>query len=432
MINKKIIPIFIIALTLGLGWAIRGSFGHEWGASWAGAMGAFAIVVVSGNKNWLKNAPVLASLGAIGWAVGGMSSYGIVIGYCRTNDFLNVLYGFSMLFIIGGIYGFIGGGFLGLGLESEKENKPNWANLISQMVAGAMLTWGFLIYQLEWFMTPPRSELWAAALGASATLSWFLWRENFKKSFRIAIYTAIGAGIGFSFGNFIQVIGAASGIAYNWWNVMEFILGFSGGLAMAYAILTTTWKGEIEFSKSSNLLAIIFLFIVIPYVNFNQSFEREYLTKLSEFQSSLSSFDFASLQIYFTFLTMIVFFVISIFVWKKYSKNDEYKNENLVTFLFFINSLYYTVFLILRNGLFYSGFGLENSNTLYIPILLLIFILVYFQKNNEIKFGESISVKYYVGNWKLLTSLILVILILISFVSININSDLPGAHFRFE
>ncbi len=320
MINKKIIPIFIIALTLGLGWAIRGSFGHEWGASWAGAMGAFAIVVVSGNKNWLKNAPVLASLGAIGWAVGGMSSYGIVIGYCRTNDFLNVLYGFSMLFIIGGIYGFIGGGFLGLGLESEKENKPNWANLISQMVAGAMLTWGFLIYQLEWFMTPPRSELWAAAFGASIALGWFLWRENYKKTLRIALFTSIGAGIGFSFGNFIQVIGAASGIAYNWWNVMEFILGFSGGLAMAYAILTTTWKGEIEFSKSSNLLAIIFLFIVIPYVNFNQSFEREYLTKLSEFQSSLSSFDFASLQIYFTFLTMIVFFVISIFVWKKYSK----------------------------------------------------------------------------------------------------------------
>lgn len=429
--NNKIIPIIIVALTLGLGWAIRGSFGHEWGASWAGAMGAFAIIVVSGNKNWLKNSPVLASLGAIGWAVGGMSSYGIVIGYCRTTDFVNVLYGFSMLFIIGGIYGFIGGGFLGLGLESEKSNKPNWANLISQMVAGAMLTWGFLIYQLEWFMTPPRSELWAAAFGASAALGWFLWRENFKKSFRIAVYTSLGAGLGFSFGNFIQVIGATSGISYNWWNVMEFILGFSGGIALAYAILTTAWKGEIEFSKSTNFFALIFLFIIIPFVNFQQSFDKEYFSKLSELQSSLIPSDFANLQIYFGWIIMFIFSVISIFIWKRYS-NANNQNKNLITILFFINSLYYTFFLLIRNGLFYEGFGLENSNTLYLPILLLIFILLYFQKNNEIKIVEDNYISNYLSNWKSITIAVLLIMILISFISININIDLPGSHFRFK
>ena len=169
--TKKYLLLFT-ALALGLGWAIRGHFGHEWGAAWAGAMGALAIILAFGRHDWVRNAPTLAALGGIGWAIGGIMSYGIVIGYCRGNDFLNVAYGYSMLAVIGGLYGFLGGGFFGLGLESTDDKKPNWAALIAQMVAGAYLAWGFLIYQLEWFMTPPRSELWAACLGAAAALAW--------------------------------------------------------------------------------------------------------------------------------------------------------------------------------------------------------------------------------------------------------------------
>ena len=195
---SKISSMLFVALILGLGWAIRGHFGHEWGASWAGGMAGLAVLVLAKRKDWAKRMPVLTALSGIGWAVGGMMSYGIVIGYCRGNDFGNVLYGYTMLAVIGGLYGFIGGGMFGLGLESTEDKKPRWASLITEMVAGAWIVWGFIIYQLEWFMTPPRSELWAACLGAAAALAWYLYREDFHRSLRVAIYTMLGGGIGFS------------------------------------------------------------------------------------------------------------------------------------------------------------------------------------------------------------------------------------------
>ncbi len=427
-VNKT--SLIIVALTLGLGWAIRGSFGHEWGASWAGAMGAFALVVASGNKNWFRNAPVLAALGAIGWAVGGMSSYGIVIGYCRGTDFVNVLYGYAMLVVIGGIYGFIGGGFLGLGLESTERKRPNWLNIISYMVAGGVLSWGFLIYQLEWFMTPPRSELWAAAFGACIALAWYMWNEGYHKSFRIAIFSALGAGFGFAFGNFIQFLGSASGVDYNWWNVMEFILGLLGGLGMAYAVYTSKWEEEVSFSKKSNYFGLIFLFIVVPIVNFNQSFTTENFLKLSEFQNYFSSADFVNLQIGIGWVIMIAFSILSIDIWKRFNKNSE--KQNFVTTLFVANSLYYILFLIVINGLMYHGFGLGNSNTLYLPLLVMIFILNYTNKGEKIKFVTNIKTTEIMKNWKLVLSVLLLSLIIIAFISINIHGELSGSQLRFK
>tara|TARA_S200000501_G_scaffold361370_1_gene389513 strand:+ start:290 stop:427 length:138 start_codon:yes stop_codon:yes gene_type:complete len=36
--------ILIVAMALGTAWAIRGQFGHEQGAAWAGAIGGLALV----------------------------------------------------------------------------------------------------------------------------------------------------------------------------------------------------------------------------------------------------------------------------------------------------------------------------------------------------------------------------------------------------
>ena len=424
---KNITTILFSALSLGLAWAIRGSFGHEYGAAWAGAIGTFAVVVISRNKNWISNAPVLTALGALGWGVGGMSSYGVVIGYCRSIDLLNVLYGYLMLFVIGGIYGFIGGGFFGLGLESEKNKRPNWANLITQMTAGAMLTWGFIIYQLEWFMTPPRSELWAAAFGASLALGWYLWREDFKQSLRIALFTCVGAGIGFSFGNFIQVVGSVSGINYNWWNVMEFILGFSGGIALTYSVFTSGMNKQITFSKSSNFFAFIFLFIILPFINFDQSFSFEYFNKLSSLQTSLSGNDFSILQIGLGWLMILIISVLAFITLRKFESTN---NSKYMNYLFTLIFLYYNVFLIIRNGLFYSGFELSNSNTLYIPIFAVIILLLY-QSKYELK--NSISDNPMLSK-QLITFAVsaLVVIIILSIISINLHNGLPGAQLRFQ
>ena len=63
---------------------------------------------------WLPREPIgttrvfkIVFASAIGWGMGGMISYGLVVGYGRGKDFFNVYYGLIMLFVIGALYGFL-------------------------------------------------------------------------------------------------------------------------------------------------------------------------------------------------------------------------------------------------------------------------------------------------------------------------------------
>lgn len=128
-------------------------------------------------------------------------SYGTIVGYGRSDSFPNVLYGLSMLLVIGGLYGVIGGGLSALMLETSREKKVDWAALVTQMVAGGFLFWGILIYQFGYLMTPPRSELWAASLGAACALLWFLYRNQYRYPMWVAWYTMLGTGFGLKIKN---------------------------------------------------------------------------------------------------------------------------------------------------------------------------------------------------------------------------------------
>lgn len=103
------ISILIVGMTWGTTWAIRGQFGDQQGAAAAG-IGALALVLVSRRKDWYAKALPWHLLPAVGWGAGGMISYGQVVGYGRSDDFLNVAYGLLMLIVIGGLYGLMGGG----------------------------------------------------------------------------------------------------------------------------------------------------------------------------------------------------------------------------------------------------------------------------------------------------------------------------------
>lgn len=417
-------------LALGLGWAIRGHFGHEWGASWAGAMGALALILIINRKDWLAHAPTLAALGAAGWAIGGMMSYGIVIGYCRGTDYWNVAYGYTMLAVIGGLYGFMGGGFLGLGLASSADKRPDWAALLSQMVAGAYLFWGFIIYQLEWFMTPPRSELWAACLGAAVALGWYLYREGYHNALSVALYSALGAGFGFAFGNFLQVLGSASGIAYNWWNVMEFTLGLCGGMGMAYAVLRQKWPEKAKPLPSTNWLALVFVFALIPFINYVNAFSDNKLTKLAEQFNLTDSASFVSTQQLWGGLILVIISVATTMVWSNFQRTEEKYNQLIGPFLFFACSSYYLLYSYIIKGFFIRPFSFGQSDTAYLPLLIIMAILWRFsaKKSPAAKdLASGISSKQ---SLQLLVALIVCILF-IAFISIQVHDGLGGMQTRF-
>lgn len=428
---SRIRVMLLCALALGLGWAVRGHFGHEWGASWAGAIGALALVAAVNREDWLRRTPVLAALGAVGWGTGGMMSYGIVIGYCRGNDFGNVAYGYAMLAVIGGLYGFIGGGFLGLGLETTDEKKPDWAALLTQMVAGAYLTWGLLIYQMEWFMTPPRSELWAACLGAAIALAWYLQRTGFHRALRVAAYAALGGGFGFSVGNFFQTMAAIGGTSYNWWNVMEFTLGFCGGLGMIYAVLTSDWPEGARPSRAANWLALTFVAIGIPVTNLFHGFTTERLTRLAESLGRTDTADFVSSQFTIVWGVFAMFAAIQIVAWRLTRHGERTNTANVAGILLFACAVSYVLFGYIKNGIFFRPLSFSHSDTAYTPIVLAMLALWFPGRNTTAPLPHAPAHCECWKRWCALCLGLLTIIAIITYVSINAHEGLGGFHERF-
>ena len=417
--------ILFTGLLLGLAWAIRGHFGHEWGAAWAGAIGGMAILVGSQRRDWLAQIPYISALTALGWGVGGMMSYGMVIGYCRGDDFINVFYGYLMLAVIGGLYGCIGGGFLGLGLETTETKQPNWATLLTEMIAGGLLIWGLVIYQLEWFMTPPRSELWAACLGAALAMIWYMVRNQFNKALKVALLTMLGAAFGFSFGNFIQGIGNASGASYNWWNVMEFILGFSGGLAMSYAVVTTEWERIKPPSNSVQNLSLFFILLMVPTTNYISGFTQKKIHDLAQ-DLQIDQLDtFALFQHMQAWVCMILFATIGLFAWifRERSKLKKWFGFMILASL----SLCFTFFALIHKGFFHMTISFKNSVTLYIPILILALYLGIALNKSWSDKSVSFTQRRI---WQVVTAFIL-FLVIITTISIYINNPTDQTPSRF-
>src|SRR5437870_9094821 len=91
----------LAALSLSLGWGIRGNFGHEFGAMIPGALAGMAVALLSGRADWQRRVAQFGLFGAVGWAFGGSISYMQVIGYTHSGHSPSALYGFACLFVIG-------------------------------------------------------------------------------------------------------------------------------------------------------------------------------------------------------------------------------------------------------------------------------------------------------------------------------------------
>ncbi|MBN1480424.1 hypothetical protein EH223_20420 [candidate division KSB1 bacterium] len=427
---KKNTGLVFVALALGLGWAIRGHFGHEHGAAWAGAIAGLAVIVVAKRQDWAQRLPVLAALAGIGWGVGGMMSYGLIVGYGRGVDFANVFYGLSMLGVVGALYGFIGGGFFGLGLESTEDQKPHWPSLLTEMIAGGLLAWYVIIAQFEWKMTPPRSELWAACLGAAVALAWYLYRNHYRRALRVAGYAALGAGFGFGFGNFLQTMGTISGASFNWWNVMEFSLGFFGGLGMAYAIYTREWPKGLAPSKAANWLAFVFLFLALPVVNIIQAMQVDKFLAAAERIGIENGAAFARLQISIAYLLTAIFFIFSVIFFRRWSENRQKINSEYSPTMFFLYTFFYLAFSHIIKLVFVKGQSFQLNQVLYWVVLISLF-LMWLCNRKKVDFTFAVTKQESWRRWLVLIGVTILLIALCAFVSIISHAGIPGYHKRF-
>ena len=359
-------------------------------------------------------------------------SYGILVGYCRGNEFFNVYYGFFTLVVVGAGYGFIGGGLLGLGLETTAEKKPDWPRLLTEMVAGAWIFWGLLIYQFEWFMTPPRSELWAACLGISLALTWFLYRNQYFRALRVAAYAGLGAGFGFAFGNFLQTMGSLTGISLNWWNVMEFTLGFFGGLGMIYAVLTRKWPETVAPTPKSNFLGLLFLLLGIPLANVALVFEVKNFIELAKRIGGLDPVNFAYLQIWLGIILTLIFMVIALIFWRKNENNTAKLTHTGGPLFLFGYSILYTLFSHLVKVSFFPGFRGQLEQYFYWVVIVVAGVLTGIAYRQEVVTQFIDSPKESARRWTLILGTLFFILAILAIISVSSHHGLSGSHQRFQ
>ncbi|HNG31371.1 MAG TPA: hypothetical protein PK012_16755, partial [Blastocatellia bacterium] len=156
----------LTALSMSVGWGLRGDYGHEAGAMMPGALLGLALCLAAGRSDWLQRAPTVAAACAIGWAFGGQMSYGIVIGYTADSAWANVLYGYANLFIIGALWGAVGAGILSLSLTLRRAELDAFVAPLLAVYAG----WKLLDFSgvTDWMETRwnPYDTDWVAASSA--------------------------------------------------------------------------------------------------------------------------------------------------------------------------------------------------------------------------------------------------------------------------
>jgi len=419
--KNLIFSLLLVAMSLGTAWAIRGQFGHEHGAAWAGALGSLSVLLVSKRKDWLAKALYATLAGALGWGLGGIMSYGLVVGYGRADDFGNALYGLEMLFVIGGLYGFMGGGFFGLVLSDTKKNPIKWAPLIAELTLGGILFYYFLVNQYGWKVNPPRSEVWAVCLGVAAALTWYLVRNKNYAALRVAIFTSMGAGFGFGFGNFLQVLGSVSEIHFNFWNVMEYSLGFFVGVGLAYSTLTTEWEPEEQENtgEKKQLFHLIMLVLIIPYIMWQQNFEWE---RIQSTYVKLLATDDQSVYNLVIYGSLILTLAMGIYWVAKFRKTSAFSFEEVRKFFFGHWLLYITLSYIVT-GAIISTYRIEQY--LYLINFFVILMLIN-RANAEFKpelfsFGKAFKV----------FGAIILFISLLAFILIQTHGELKGSHKRF-
>jgi len=407
--------LLIVAMSLGTAWAVRGKFGHEQGAAWAGAVGALSLILVAGRQDWYDKVFKIALASAFGWGIGGMISYGVVVGYGRGSDFGNVYYGLLMLFVIGALYGFLGGGFFGLAISDVKAARIKWHSLITEMLAFGLLTYAFLINQLEWFMTPPRSELWAACLGASIAMAWFMVRNGNLAALRAGIYASLGAGFGFAFGNFLQVIGSGSALPFNFWNVMEYSIGFFGGLGMAYGTLTSQWPaGDVEPTRKSNLLPVVLITVFIPLLVLSQSFVTEklsFLLKIGGDENTVFGFQVLAL----VSIMILILIVLTKFYQDRYAQSD-------IKWIFVLYLGLYTFLSFLLTGIYIHPI----EQYLYLVNIATVLVLLPSLKNS-FEFRPDSP-----GVWAAILTVLIAVMALLAVIAISSHDILRGTQIRFS
>ena len=230
-----------VALAVGLGWGIRGDFGHLVGAMYPGACLALGLAYVSGQRSLFLWMPIIAGVSALGIGTGGSMSYGMLHGYAQSDTLLNYSYGFLTLFLQGSAWGTFGGALVGLVLERKPLRTAEWLGYLGSIFIGGWAAAFLIVTVLGFDINPPRNNSSIAFMGAAAAqIAWLVWSGR-KVGLRGAVLGYVGFGLGMSAGRLLGNI--ANDLQTHWdftinhWNVMETSCGMIGGFIYTFGMV---------------------------------------------------------------------------------------------------------------------------------------------------------------------------------------------------
>ncbi len=297
--NKR--TILLTALSLSIGWGIRGNYGHEIGAMIPGVLAAIAVVLCIDREDWHRRVAYFGMFGAIGWSFGGSMSYGQVIAYTHSGHSPTQIFGFASLFLIGFLWGAVGGAGTALPAVLTRERltefftpliaifvvwfaqdkfeawmepvnadfrqesilywyDSDWlasltaiatililaaiqrriteaGKLILFMAIGWFVAFVLLVPVLDLRMTPPRGDNWAGCVGMVAGMLAYFEWRKLRALTLASLICGFFGGFGFASGQLSKLMWIKTGWQTNWHSVLEQSYGFINGLGVAVAML---------------------------------------------------------------------------------------------------------------------------------------------------------------------------------------------------
>ena len=264
--------VVLAGLAGGMGWGIRGQYGHETGAMIAGMFVASVLVLLFAPQWRWANAARAIAMATVAMGVGGSETYAQSIGLTQDANLIGNApawrWGMIGLAIKGAVWIGFCGLFLGMGLGGvryrPREALIGVAVLLGLYWIGAQwLNEPFdpkhqilprIYFSADWRWLPgaslkPRREAWAglwlALMGAWLWAGW--WRGD-GLAWRLALWGVAGGAIGFPLGQTLQSYHAwhpdrfQTGIwigldpHMNWWNWMESTFGTVMGAALGLGV----------------------------------------------------------------------------------------------------------------------------------------------------------------------------------------------------
>ncbi len=266
----------------GMGWGIRGQYGHETGAMLAGVLVGFTLLLLFGRRLNPRTAITAIAMLTVGIGIGGLETYGQTIGLTQNKGMVGnsaaFLWGELGLFTKGGLWIAIGATFFGSALSGRGWTLKHILSVLGIMMATfligqRLLNMPFdpeahrlplLNFSADWRWTPdatldvlkPRQERWGGLLFAWLALMSY---RGYVQQDRLAVVFGcvgfIAGGIGFAGGQlwqaghawfpdvYKQVFGQVDALV-NWWNIMEMTFGSVWGAALAGVMYR--YRGELR------------------------------------------------------------------------------------------------------------------------------------------------------------------------------------------